>query len=199
MAPEHYKTIAIVPAMLSSLHSLCALLMIGSSVWSERQVFSRTFGLSGADRDSIPDYPSLPNELSFTKYAAQPILRGGASSKLLVIRVLHGDEPRKPFTSLACDCALDLLACMGVAFIVVMSYIDQYGSNSTEFQELLYRSWRRGNRVAALSNATPISPKQVKVKTVANKSGVKSSKLTIEPTSCNQVSYFETEFRQHDQ
>ncbi|KAF1783216.1 hypothetical protein GQ600_8090 [Phytophthora cactorum] len=70
---------------------------------------------------------------------------------------------------------------------------------NTNLKELLYRSWWRGNRVAALSNAIPISPKLVKVKTVANKSGVKSSKLTIEPTSCNQVSYFETEFRQHDQ
>ncbi|ETO62450.1 hypothetical protein F444_19632 [Phytophthora nicotianae P1976] len=43
------------------------------------------------------------------------------------------NEARRRFACLLCDCILDLISCMGVPLIVVLSYVDQYNARITGF------------------------------------------------------------------
>ncbi|GMF60537.1 unnamed protein product [Phytophthora fragariaefolia] len=55
------------------------------------------------------------------------------SSAVIYASCYRGSESRKRFTSLACDCTLDLISSMGVTFIVVLSYVGQYDPDTTDF------------------------------------------------------------------
>ncbi|ETO61605.1 hypothetical protein F444_20407, partial [Phytophthora nicotianae P1976] len=55
------------------------------------------------------------------------------SPAIIHILLFRRDEARKRFVSLASDCTLDLLSCMGVTMIVVLSYVGQYTPETTDF------------------------------------------------------------------
>lgn len=74
----------------------------------------------------------LPSTLLNRFYVTSLVLNYW-SPAIIYALLFWRDEVRKRFASLVSDCALDLLACMGVTFIVVLSYVRQYDPETTDF------------------------------------------------------------------
>ncbi|ETO62454.1 hypothetical protein F444_19636 [Phytophthora nicotianae P1976] len=55
------------------------------------------------------------------------------SSVFVYSLLFKKNEARRRFACLLCDCILDLISCMGVPLIVVLSYVDQYNARITGF------------------------------------------------------------------
>ncbi|KAG7376227.1 Centrosomal protein of 41 kDa [Phytophthora pseudosyringae] len=202
MAPEDYRIIAVVHAVMCSIHAVCVLLMVGSSLWLWTLAFtpwggSCVIGHDGTRRASgrpelnmiqgtdtsrrsssfirssvsklafqltdrygllgvngkyfhiihtcrelietsfqtIQAYRMsflLPNMLLNRFYVVGLVLNCW-SSAIIYVLPFGKNETRRRFASLASDCALDLLSCMGVTCIIVLSYINQYDTETTDF------------------------------------------------------------------
>ncbi|GMF52345.1 unnamed protein product [Phytophthora fragariaefolia] len=101
----------------------------------------------------------LPRMLLNRFYVALIVLNCW-SSVLVYSLLFRQNEAYKRFTYLICDCILNLVSCMGVPLIVVLSYVNEYDSELTgfpledwyddewsarvlnEFQMVLVVSWR---------------------------------------------------------
>ncbi|KAE9313589.1 hypothetical protein PR003_g19461 [Phytophthora rubi] len=55
------------------------------------------------------------------------------SSMFVYSLLFKKNEARRRFACLLCDCILDLVSCMGVPLIVVLSYVGEYNPNTTGF------------------------------------------------------------------
>ncbi|POM64314.1 Hypothetical protein PHPALM_20176 [Phytophthora palmivora] len=198
MPPDYYRSIATIYFVLSSIHALCILLMVGSSMWLRKFAFTpwREF----TKRQNLNDNKVIIKVKMLTRNPSRvnaAIIKGVSTVKaqitnrygimgvngkyfhvILICRelvettlqtiqayrmsrllpsillnrfyviglvlncwspvILHAlffqrDEARKRFACLVSDCVLNLLPCMGVTFIVVLSYLGQYDSATTDF------------------------------------------------------------------
>ncbi|KAK1944482.1 hypothetical protein P3T76_004394 [Phytophthora citrophthora] len=198
MSPTYYGIIAIVHLVMSIIHGLGVVLMIGSSLWLRRLVFTpwgaqnnpkesngmikviqvqsagrqtsrvssavltgvskltthitNRYGLLGVNGPYF-HVISLTRELIETTlqtiqaYRMSRLLPSMLLNRFYVVGLVlncwspvivfllfyRQDEMRKRFASLASDCALDILSCMGVTLIVVLSYIGQYDPAAKDF------------------------------------------------------------------
>jgi len=55
------------------------------------------------------------------------------SSVVIYSLLFRRNEPRRRFACLLCDCILDLVSCMGVPLMIVLSYLDEYDAELTGF------------------------------------------------------------------
>ncbi|OWZ17688.1 hypothetical protein PHMEG_0008329 [Phytophthora megakarya] len=192
LQPEQYRTIAILHVFTSLIHGLCALCMIGSSLWFRRLTFTpwgkinmeanmtkstrnesssransmvriglsrftthitNRYGFLGVNGkyfhvlmlcrelvettfQTIQAYRMsflLPSTLINRFYVVGLVLNCW-SSVIIYVLPFRSNESQRRLVSLACDCVLDVMSCMGVTFIVVLSYLDQYGTNTSDFQ-----------------------------------------------------------------
>ncbi|KAK1930726.1 hypothetical protein P3T76_013683 [Phytophthora citrophthora] len=69
------------------------------------------------------------------------------SSVLVYSIFFKGDEARRRFSCIVLDGALDLMACMGVELLIVLSYLDQYDSYLMGFHDELWRNDQWAARV----------------------------------------------------
>ncbi|KAG6964985.1 hypothetical protein JG688_00007443 [Phytophthora aleatoria] len=60
-------------------------------------------------------------------------------SSVIVYSVLFkGDEARRRFACIVLDCILDLMACMGIELMVLLSYVGDYNFNIRGFYEIIW-------------------------------------------------------------
>ncbi|KAL3660519.1 hypothetical protein V7S43_014663 [Phytophthora oleae] len=190
MPPPYHRTIAIVHAIMSALHALCIILMLGGSLWQRSLVFTpwascyakekpqeensdRTssaaakvfnilsdrhgfFGVNGAHFHSllivrevietglqtVQAYRMsvlLPRTLLNRFYVILLVIN--CWSSVLVYSVFFkGDEARRRFICIVLDGVLDLMACMGVELLIVLSYASQYNVPLQGFSDYLWRN-----------------------------------------------------------
>ncbi|ETP49041.1 hypothetical protein F442_05337 [Phytophthora nicotianae P10297] len=93
-----------------------------------RELIETTFQTIQAYRMSF----LLPNILLNRFYVVALVLNCW-SSAIVHALPFRQDEARKRFASLVCDCVLDLVSCMGVTVIVMLSYVSQYDPQTTDF------------------------------------------------------------------
>ncbi|KAG7376229.1 Centrosomal protein of 41 kDa [Phytophthora pseudosyringae] len=93
-----------------------------------RELIETTFQTIQAYRMSI----LLPSML-LNRFYVVGLVVNCWSSAIIHALPFRSDEARRRFACLACDCALDLMAGMGVTGIVVLSYLDQYDPETTDF------------------------------------------------------------------
>ncbi|KAE9291287.1 hypothetical protein PR003_g25075, partial [Phytophthora rubi] len=66
------------------------------------------------------------------------LLAANCWSSLVADSVFFGrDEARRRFACIVLDCILDLMSCMGVVLLVLLSYVGDYNSEVTGFDEIL--------------------------------------------------------------
>ncbi|KAE9357027.1 hypothetical protein PR003_g2004 [Phytophthora rubi] len=58
------------------------------------------------------------------------------SSAIIYALRFRNNEARRRFALIACDCALDLISCMGVTLIVVLRYVGQYDTSIAGFDRV---------------------------------------------------------------
>ncbi|KAE8980148.1 hypothetical protein PR001_g3207 [Phytophthora rubi] len=67
------------------------------------------------------------------------LLAANCWSSLVADSVFFGrDEARRRFACIVLDCILDLMSCMGVVLLVLLSYVGDYNSEVTGFDEILW-------------------------------------------------------------
>ncbi|KAL4171996.1 hypothetical protein KRP22_007172 [Phytophthora ramorum] len=62
------------------------------------------------------------------------------SSAVIYSTVLKGDEARRRFVCIVLDCVLDLVACMGVELIILLSYVNDYTPEIRGFWDFLWHN-----------------------------------------------------------
>ncbi|EGZ12364.1 hypothetical protein PHYSODRAFT_515823 [Phytophthora sojae] len=60
------------------------------------------------------------------------------SSVIIYSKIFRSNEARRRFACIVLDCALDLMACMGVELLVVMSYASEYDRELEGFNNLIW-------------------------------------------------------------
>ncbi|GMF30343.1 unnamed protein product [Phytophthora fragariaefolia] len=155
MPAKDHQVISLVNAALSMLHGGCVLLMVGGSLWRRDLVFSpwrnSTFKLSkykyhsrdtaAGLKNCAPNDSSLSHELLATPHAAQSFLSDADRDELLVfcvgafatVQAKRGLQEIYVFNNEVCDCILNLVSCIGIPLIVILSYVGEYDSELTGF------------------------------------------------------------------
>ncbi|KAL3665581.1 hypothetical protein V7S43_009615 [Phytophthora oleae] len=189
MPPPYHYTIAIVHVVMSALHGVFVLLMLGSSIYQRSLVFTpwasdskneenksdRTrsillqsvtqvygkivdrHGLCGVNGghfhlvhvcrevvetalQTVQAYRMsllLPRTL-LNRFYVLLLVVNCWSSGVLVSFFYKRDEARRRFACIALDCLLDLVSCMGVELIVLLSYVEEYDVKKTGFPEIIW-------------------------------------------------------------
>jgi hypothetical protein len=60
------------------------------------------------------------------------------SSVIVYSAIFKGDEARRRFACIVLDCVLDLLACMGIELMILMSYARDYNTEYSGFPEIMW-------------------------------------------------------------
>ncbi|ETK97090.1 hypothetical protein L915_00327 [Phytophthora nicotianae] len=110
MPAPYHKMISIVHASMSGLHGVCIILMVSGSIW-QRSLSFTPWSSCNADAKSVEDKVFRTRSAlmeSFSKVYGK------------------GDEARRRFVCIILDCILDLMSCMGVQLMVVLSYWSDY-------------------------------------------------------------------------
>ncbi|KAG3020136.1 hypothetical protein PC110_g4870 [Phytophthora cactorum] len=194
LPPAYHHTIAFVYAIMSGMHIVCVLLMIGGTIWQRALAFtpwstntpgshvskikaSRTnpkiveniysklsdrhgiFGVNGKHFHEIQLFREivetslqtlqayrmskfLPRTL-FNRFYVILLAVNCWSSVFINSCFFKGNEARRRFGCIALDCVLDLVACMGVEVIVVLSYSNDFDLNLdvSSFLTLFNNEW----------------------------------------------------------
>ncbi|EEY70437.1 uncharacterized protein PITG_05852 [Phytophthora infestans T30-4] len=170
MPPPYHRTIVIVHAILFALHAVCILLMLGGSVWQRSFAFSPCFtkvytkisdrhgffGVNGAHfhvllilrevvetgLQTIQAYRTsslLPRTMLNRFYVV--LLVANCWSSVLVYSVFFkGDEASRRFACIVLDCVLDLISCVGVELMIVLSYASDYNVSVMGFWDFMWQN-----------------------------------------------------------